>query len=230
MGKATSEQILAIAAREIGYREGAGQRTKFGEWSGYNGQPWCMSFVQWVYHQAGADLPHMTASCGILLRWYQQNQPECIVKDPVPGCIVIFDWPGTSYDTDHTGLFVSKTATQITSIDGNTSGGNDSNGGWVQQRARAISYANPIYIVPKELNNEKEEDEDMTQETWNKHMANYLAELEKKDPTFEQDALIWGQQNGLMQGDASGRLMAKAFVTRGQFMVVLKRFYDKFFK
>lgn len=161
MGKATSEQILAIAAREIGYHEGAGQRTKYGEWSGYNGQPWCMSFVQWVYHQAGADLPHMTASCGILLRWYQQNQPECIVKDPVPGCIVIFDWPGTAYTTDHTGLFVSQTGTQITSIDGNTSGGNDSNGGWVQQRARAISYANPIYIVPKELNNEKEEDEDM---------------------------------------------------------------------
>lgn len=160
MGKATSEQILAVAAREIGYRESTGRRTKFGEWSGYNGQPWCMSFVQWVYHQAGADLPYMTASCGTLLRWYRQNQPECVVKDPVPGCIIIFNFPGTPYSTDHTGLFVSKTATQITSIDGNTSGGNDSNGGCVQRRTRPLGYANPTYIVPRALKND-EEDEDM---------------------------------------------------------------------
>ena len=161
MARATGKEILAIAAREIGYREGAGQRTKYGEWSGYNGQAWCMSFVQWVYHQAGADLPYMTASCGALLRWYQQNQPECVAKEPVPGCVIIFDWPGTAYTTDHTGLFVSKTAAQITSIDGNTSGGNDGNGGCVQQRTRALSYANPVYIVPRELKADDEEDEDV---------------------------------------------------------------------
>ena len=158
MSKATSERILAIAAREIGYREGTGKRTKFGEFSGYNGQPWCMSFVQWVYHQAGADLPYMTASCGALLRWYQQNQPECIVKEPVPGCIVIFDFPGTAYSTDHTGLFVKLDGQKIVTIDGNTSGGNDSNGGWVQARTRPLSYANPTYIMPRELRTDGEEE------------------------------------------------------------------------
>lgn len=161
MGKTTGEELLAIAVREVGYRESAGQRTKYGEWSGWNGQPWCMSFVQWVYHQAGADLPYRTASCGTLLRWYQQNQPECVVKEPVPGCIVIFNFPGTAYSTDHTGLFVSKSDTQIVSIDGNTSGGSDGNGGYVQQRARPLSYANPVYIVPRELITDNEEDEDM---------------------------------------------------------------------
>ena len=161
MKKTTGEEILTIATREIGYREGAGQRTKYGEWSGWNGQPWCMSFVQWVYHQAGTDLPCKTASCGTLLRWYQNNQPECVTKEPVPGCVVIFNWPGTAYTTDHTGIFVSKTATQITSIDGNTSGGNDGNGGWVQRRTRALSYANPVYIVPRELKTDDGEVEDM---------------------------------------------------------------------
>ena len=161
MKRTTGDEIIAIAMREIGYRESAGQRTKYSEWSGYNGQPWCMSFVQWVYHQAGADLPYLTASCGALLRWYRQNQPECIVKEPVPGCIVIFDFPGTAYTTDHTGLFVSKTAAQITSIDGNTSGGNNANGGYVQQRTRPLSYANPVYIVPRELKTDNEEGENV---------------------------------------------------------------------
>lgn len=161
MGKTTGKELLAIAAREIGYHEGAGQRTKFGEWSGCNGQPWCMSFVQWVYHQAGADLPYRTASCGTLLRWYQQNQSECVVKEPVPGCIVIFDFPGTAYTTDHTGVFVKLDGGKITTIDGNTSNGSDANGGWVQQRTRALSYANPTYIAPRELKTDNGEDEDM---------------------------------------------------------------------
>jgi hypothetical protein len=117
-----------------------------------------MEFVQWVYHESSADLPFKTPSCSGLLNWYKRNQPECVVKDPVPGCIVIFDWPKTAYDTDHTGIFVGKTATHITTIDGNTSGGNDSNGGWVQQRTRKLSYANPVYIIPRQLTQEEEDD------------------------------------------------------------------------
>lgn len=146
-----AENILLTAAREIGVQEGKGKHTKYGEFTGYDGQPWCMSFVQWVYHEADLDLPVMTASCGELLRWYQRNDPDCITREPVPGCIVIFDWPKTAYDTDHTGLFVSRTATTVTTIDGNTSGLSDSNGGYVQQKTRRLSYANPIYIIPREL-------------------------------------------------------------------------------
>lgn len=33
-----------------------------------------------------------------------------------------------------------------------------------------------------------------------------------------------------MVGNETGNLMSKKFMTRGEFMVVLKRFYDKFFK
>lgn len=156
---ATGEEILAIAGREIGYHEGKNKHNKYGEWYGMDNAKWCMEFVLWVYHEAGIDL-YKTASCGTLLRWYQKNQPECIVKEPVRGCIVIFDFPGTKYDTDHTGLFVSATEDRITSIDGNTSNGADANGGYVQQRTRKLSYARPIYIVPRELR-AAEEDEDM---------------------------------------------------------------------
>lgn len=156
---ATGKEILACATREIGYHEMPGHRTKYGEWYGVDGVAWCMEFVQWVYHEAGADLPYKTASCGELLRWYRKNQPECVVKTPVPGCIVIFDFPGTAYDTDHTGLFVRLEGRRLTTIDGNTSNESEGNGGWVQQRTRSVGYANPVYIVPRELAAEKEEND-----------------------------------------------------------------------
>ena len=157
------EEILAIAAREIGYHENAGKRTKYGAWYGMDGVAWCMIFVQWVYHQAGIPLPFKTASCGALLRWYKANQPECVTDDPVPGCIVIFDFPGGGAATDHTGLYVSRTsADTVTTIDGNTSGLNQANGGWVQQKARKWTYARPTFIVPRELreNDQNDNEED----------------------------------------------------------------------
>ena len=70
-------------------------RTKYGKWMGLDGQPWCMSFVQWCFHQAGTPLPHKTGSCSALLNWYQKNRPECVVKDPQPGDIAIFTFGHT---------------------------------------------------------------------------------------------------------------------------------------
>ena len=66
----------------------------------------------------------------------------------------------------------------------------------------------------------------MTQEKFNEMMNNYLASLQSKPATFEQDALVWAQQNGLMVGNEKGELMPKRFLTRGEFAVVLKR-YDE---
>ena len=145
------EKILAIAEEEIGYHEAKNKHNKYGEWYGMNYQAWCMIFVQWVYHQAGFDLPFKTASCGELLRWYKQNQPECVSGKPIKGCLCIFDFPNTNYSTDHVGLFVSKTNVLITTIDGNTSSASDANGGYVNMRTRTLSYANPVYIAPRGL-------------------------------------------------------------------------------
>lgn len=153
--KTNAERILAAASREIGYREGPGKRNKYGEWYGMDGVAWCMEFVQWVYHTAGMDLPFRTASCGELLNWYRQNRPECITREPVPGCIVIFDFPNTRFMTDHTGIFVACDGYRITTIDGNTSNENEGNGGWVQQRKRTLGFANPTYIVPGCLREEE---------------------------------------------------------------------------
>ena len=145
------EAILATAARDIGYHEGKNKSNKYGEWYGMNNVAFCMQAVQYWYHFAGLDLPLKTASCSGLLNWYKRNQPECITKDPIRGCIVIFDFPNTKYDTDHTGLFVSTDGRKITTIDGNTGDVSDANGGGVQQKTRNLSYANPTYIIPRGL-------------------------------------------------------------------------------
>lgn len=144
------EEVLAVAYREIGYCEGANKRNKYGAYYRCDGYAWCMFFVQWCYERAGMKLPKFTGSCGELLRWYRANRPERVTDDPVPGCVVIFDFPGGAA-TDHTGLFVRKAGGTITTIDGNTSGVSQSNGGWVQQKTRQLSYARPVYIVPEEL-------------------------------------------------------------------------------
>ncbi|MBQ1241838.1 MAG: CHAP domain-containing protein [Oscillospiraceae bacterium] len=151
------DRVLVIASSQVGYHESAGHRNKYGAWYGLDGVAWCMEFVQWCYHEAGADLPFKTASCGELLRWYRKNQPECVSATPVPGSIVIFDFPRTAYDTDHTGIFEGMGRETITTVDGNTSNGNDSNGGWVERRTRALSYANPVFIVPRGI--DKEDDD-----------------------------------------------------------------------
>lgn len=74
------------------------------------------------------------------------------------------------------------------------------------------------------------EDEDMTQETFNKLMNNYLAELAQEPTTWEQTDADWGQQNGLLNGDEHGNIMAKKFITRGEMIAVLHRFAQKFIK
>ena len=142
-----NRRALDIARRELGSTESpaGSNRTKYGKWLGLDGQPWCMSFVQWCFDQAGAPLPCRTGSCSALLRWYRANQPERVVPDPMPGDIVI-------YRFGHTGIVESASGSDVTAIEGNTSpgqGGSQDNGGGVFRRTRKRSLAE-AYIRPME--------------------------------------------------------------------------------
>lgn len=76
----------------------------------------------------------------------------------------------------------------------------------------------------------QEDDEDMTQEKFNELMNEYLKEVALQPVTWEQDSMLWAQQNGLIVGDQTGNLMAKKDTTRGELATVLKRFYEKLAK
>lgn len=151
-------EVLRVACGELGVKEQPmnSNCVKYNAW--YYGKdvsgsayPWCMAFVQWCYARAGADLPLRTASCGALLRWYEERDPECIVPldEGLPGDIVIFDFPGGA-PTDHTGLLESVGKETVTTIDGNTGSTSDANGGAVMRGTRSRQYVRAV-IRPRAL-------------------------------------------------------------------------------
>ena len=132
-----ARDVLNIACGQLGVTESpaGSNRTKYGKWMGLDGQPWCMSFVQWCFHQAGTPLPHKTGSCSALLNWYQKNRPECVVKGPQPGDIAIFTF-------GHTGIVERALPGSVMCIEGNTSpgqSGSQDNGGGVYRRQRNLA-------------------------------------------------------------------------------------------
>ena len=160
---AAGKAVLDVARSQLGTKESPPEsnRVRYNTW--YYGRevsgaayPWCMAFVQWCCAEAGAPLPFKTASCGALLRWYREHQPECVVKEPKPGDIVIFDFPGGAA-TDHTGIFESAANGMVTTIDGNTGTTSEANGGAVMRRTRSAKLV-AAYIRPRGW---EEEDDDM---------------------------------------------------------------------
>lgn len=189
MARVTAEQIMDIARAELGYREfpAGSNMTKYGAWFGFNGQPWCMMFVQWVFHMAGADdmLPTKTASCGALMR-AAENRGLLVFGDYRVGDIPIFDFPGGAA-TDHCGLIDAVENGRVICIEGNTTQGNDANGGQVQRRPRELALIR-CAVRPPYLEKERK-----------KMVYKYLSEVpEKFRPTIEtlMDA-------GIIQGDGS---------------------------
>lgn len=144
-------KIIEIAAKEIGYCEtpAGTNKTKYGEWFGFDGVPWCGMFVSWVYAQAGQSLGNIGftkgfAGCQTAVAHFKSKGKMTI--NPQPGDIVFFDWNNDSR-YDHTGIFVRNiNESMFESIEGNTSQNNQSNGGQVQMRLRY--YRNAIFVHP----------------------------------------------------------------------------------
>lgn len=144
----TGERVLKIAIGELNTTENPpnSNNVKYNTW--YYGQevsgsayPWCMAFVQWCYDKAGCPLPFLTASCASLLRWYKANEPLCVVSEPKPGDVII-------YDFGHTGIFEYAMDDTVTAIEGNTGITNAANGGMVMRqtrsRAKVTAFIRPV--------------------------------------------------------------------------------------
>lgn len=61
----TADDVIAVAAEEIGYKQSSNGYTKYGDYTGYPYSAWCQSFVAWVSKQAGvpSSVIKRTASC-----------------------------------------------------------------------------------------------------------------------------------------------------------------------
>jgi cell wall-associated NlpC family hydrolase len=142
------QRALAIAVKELGVKEsppnsndGPRVRVYQAETGAYK-QAWCASFVAWAYHEAGHQLKGWnTAYCPSYVETARAGKCGLRVvsaADARPGDLVLFDWDGGV--ADHVGLLETKVASgSFRSIEGNTSTGNDSNGGQVMRRDRQVA-------------------------------------------------------------------------------------------
>lgn len=139
--------VVKVARQEVGYFEGQGNVTKYGEWFGLNGVSWCGIFVSWCYAMGGVKLPSIGfkrgfAGCQTAAEYFKAH--GFIVKTPKAGDIVFYDWQGDGR-YDHTGIYLKHNDKEtFSAIEGNTSTTNQSNGGCVMIRTR--HYKNCIFI------------------------------------------------------------------------------------
>lgn len=135
--------IVKIARKEIGYKEfpSNSNKTKYGKWFGLNGVAWCGIFVSWCYSKAGFTLKGFgftNGFAGCQTMYFESLKNGLITRNPKHGDIVLFDW-NKDGRYDHTGIFDRFIDDKkFISIEGNTSIGNDSNGGLVMERERNI--------------------------------------------------------------------------------------------
>lgn len=156
-GGITSSKIIAVAQGELGYMEkdnannldsktGGGSRnfTKYARDVGHaNGQPWCATFVVWVFQQAaGGDkglasntlFGATTAGCAEnASRFKKAGKWLAPSQTPKPGDVIF-------YKKSHIGVVVGVNGTTVYTIEGNTSGDNaiERNGGQVALKQRTV--------------------------------------------------------------------------------------------
>lgn len=137
-------KMLDEAISHIGKKESPANSNicQFSKWYGITG-PWCAMFVSYCGVRVGltafdrssrwAYCPYMVADA---LAGRNGLRARGRNEAPQPGDIVLFDWGGDGV-ADHVGIFEKGTRSSFTSIEGNTSLSNDSNGGEVMRRQRS---------------------------------------------------------------------------------------------
>jgi hypothetical protein len=142
-----NNQIVAVAKNEIGYKEGKGNKNKYGAWFGIDNQPWSTIFVCWVYNTAGMKLgvtaKGMVASSKLLNDY--ANKAGLTTKNPVPGDIFTL----SAKDFSHAGIFVkwiNQQTGEFETIEGNSSVDGSNDGNAVVNTKRNINEVSTIFI------------------------------------------------------------------------------------
>lgn len=138
-------KALEQAVRYIGQKENppGSNRIPFASvWYGVIG-PWCAMGVTRWYVDAGSKAfvrGSRYAYCPFIVNDARAGRNNlAVTRDPQPGDLVLFNWDG-DWDADHIGLFEAWIAgaegSEFTTVEGNTSTSDDSNGGSVMRRHR----------------------------------------------------------------------------------------------
>lgn len=160
MSTPTAAQMIKVAAREIGEREGPGNDNKYGRYFDVNGTAWCAQFVCWVAEHAGAKRGQLfpnTAWCPTLLDFARDH--DLIVIDPAkgdrsgriyPGDIFLIQRPGQPNGAKHTGIVEKDLGDwRIQTIEGNTSTNGSAQGNGVYRLIRKMNNGLTVVFRPK---------------------------------------------------------------------------------
>jgi LysM repeat protein len=143
----TVSGMLSVAEKAVGYVERAMSNPMARALTaaigrmGTNFQLWCGRFINWIGGLVGVKLPNVT---GTWAGYDSFRRKDKIFKDPQPGDLAFFDFGRNKNFTDHVGL-VSRVISKnkIRTIEGNTSGSNQTNGGTVSIKERLYGSYNP---------------------------------------------------------------------------------------
>ena len=230
---ATAKQVMTVALSYLGVKESPANSNNVKFNTAYYGHavngswyPWCVVYVWYCFREAGAsDLFYdgkKVNNCTNVATWAKNNGLVVNKNSGQYGDLVLFDW-GKDGEPDHIGFIEKRNSNgSYVTIEGNTSYGNDSNGGEVMRRTR---YLSTIYMVirPKYSAEEKK----VTYKEWLSFMEQYNNELAKKeiDMTDKTDwkvlAYNFTQETGVSDG-----LRPFSHVTRVELWGMLRKFYE----
>lgn len=149
----SAARVIEIALSEIGYVEEPDNITKYGKHTGFDGLPWCGSFINWCFHKAGVKLPSMVSTAAGAARMKDVGRWH---ETPEVGDLAFFDFPHDGVDRiSHIGLVVLVKDKSVLTVEGNTSGtGDQRNGGSVMLKDRQfgagsaiVGFARPKYPI-----------------------------------------------------------------------------------
>lgn len=154
------KRLVELAYDQIGIKEGLKPNgeydndTKFGRWYGNNGEPWCATFVSWVWYHAGLSTKLLLKyqGCTAGMEWCKEQGIFKTKEEytPTTGDIVFFQ-SSSVYNgvSSHTGIVAHCDGEYIYTIEGNRSNRVDV---WriKVDNTRIIGYGIPNYPGPKE--------------------------------------------------------------------------------
>lgn len=208
------QAVIDKARADLGYTESPpnSNMTKYGEWYGMNGQPWCVMALAYWFNSAGERMAFYngakTASCTALMqlykaegRWHTDGQYQC-------GDIAIMTF-AKNREVQHCGLIIGKAEDGgwIT-VEGNTSPGvegSQNNGGCVAQKIRFNS--NILGVCRPKYQKEEEPMNDWEHIQW------------------ASKEIRWNMDNKIMTGYPDGSFKPGNAVTRAEQAVMNYRMY-----
>jgi len=148
---ANVEQVIAVGRSQLGYTESprGSNRTKYGQFYGLNGAPWCAIFVSWVFYHAGSPLKISTTKgfsyCPAVVD-YAKRHGIWKTSNPKRGDLVLFSFGGRR--ADHVGIVQGVLPDgRIHTLEGNTNIRGSRTGGGVAEQYRRSKILGYVSII-----------------------------------------------------------------------------------